>query len=66
MGPFTELGNGEGSADFDLTDVAMTSARYVRVTSTRSAMDIVTGLGSPQYPGAEIDAVGCFYPGAAP
>ena len=65
MGPFTELGVGTGSTRFDLSDASVASARYVRVTSTRSADDIVTGLGSPEYPGAEIDAVGAYHPGSA-
>ena len=31
-----------------------------------SADDILASPGSPEYPGPEIDAIGCFHPGAAP
>jgi len=65
-GPFTELGAASGSGEFDLADISMASVRYVRVTSTSTADDIVNGLGSPEYPGAEIDAVGTYNPGSVP
>jgi hypothetical protein len=64
---FTPIGNATGSHRFDLAGTGVASARYVKVESTRTAEDIVTsGIGSPEWPGAEIDAVGAFYPGSIP
>ncbi len=65
-GPFTMLGEAIGSQRFDLDGTGLTSVRYVRVESTLSVEDIVNGLGSPEYPGAEIDAIGASYPGSLP
>ncbi len=63
-GPFTVIGQSRGADTFDLAGSGLASARYVRVSSTASVDDILTGGGSPTWPGAEIDAVGAFYPGA--
>jgi hypothetical protein len=65
-GPFTEIGTGESRMWFDLAGSGIESARYVRIESRRSLDDILNGEGSPEYPGAEIDAVGARYPGGAP
>lgn len=65
-GTFTVLGTVTGSANFDIEGLGLPFVRYVRVESTLTAEQIVGGLGSPMYPGAEIDAVGAYYPGSAP
>lgn len=61
-GPFVPLGDGRGTTGFDLKDSGVDQARYVRIVSHAHASDITNGLGSPLFPGPEIDAVGAFYP----
>ena len=62
-GPFVQVGDGSAVSRFDLSGSGITSARYVKIESRRTADSILHGLGSPEYPGAEIDAVGALYPG---
>lgn len=64
-GPFVVVGQAMGSERFDLAEVGVASARYVRVMGTSTISEIVNGPGSEEYPGAEIDAVGAFHPGSA-
>mgnify|MGYP000241440724 FL=1 len=61
-GPWTRLGDAFGERAFDLADAGITRARYVRVESLAQEADVLGGLGSPYYPGPEIDAVGAVYP----
>ena len=61
-GPWTRLGDAFGERAFDLADAGVTRARYVRVESLAQEADVLGGLGSPYYPGPEIDAVGAVYP----
>lgn len=65
-GPWTTLGDGTGEEVFDLADAGVDCARYVRVESLAQLVDILGGLGSPYFPGPELDAVGAVYPGGAP
>lgn len=62
-GPWTVLGEAWGERAFNLGDVGVTELRYVRIESLAPTRDILDGLGSPYYPGPEIDAVGVVYPG---
>ncbi len=62
-GPYTPLGTGAGPRGFDLSLVELTSARYVRVESTATVELVTSGLGSPLWPGGEIDAIGAVSPG---
>lgn len=64
-GPFTEIGDGADVRGFDLAEAGLASARYVRVESLATLEEITGGLGSPLYPGPEIDAIGAIYPGGA-
>ena len=61
-GPWTRLGDAFGERAFDLADAGVSRARYVRVESLAQEADVLGGLGSPYYPGPEIDAVGAVYP----
>jgi len=62
-GPWTVLGDASGERAFDLADAGISSARYIRVESQAQSAEVLGGLGSPYYPGPEIDAVGAVYPG---
>lgn len=62
-GPFTIVGDALGERAFDLADVGVSAARYVRVESLVQEIDVLNGLGSPSFPGPEIDAIGAVYPG---
>jgi hypothetical protein len=63
-GPFTIIADGSGEQSFDLADVGLARARYVKVESLASEVDVLNGLGSPIAPGPEIDAIGAVHPGA--
>jgi hypothetical protein len=63
-GPFTIIADGAGEQAFDLADVGLARARYVKVESLASEVDVLNGLGSPIAPGPEIDAIGAVHPGA--
>ena len=63
-GPFTIIADGTGEQSFDLADVGLRSARYVKVESLASEVDVLNGLGSPLAPGPELDAIGAVHPGA--
>jgi len=62
-GPFIPIGDGAGARGFELAGSGLASARYVKVESLSSHQNVTDGLGSPLYPGAEIDAIGAVYPG---
>ena len=62
-GPWTTVGDGSGERAFDLADAGVASARYVRIESLAQLVDVLNGLGSPYFPGPELDAVGAVYPG---
>lgn len=63
MGPFTPVAEGAGEQAFDLAGSGVSSARYVRIESLVRLLDIENGLGSPFFPGPEINAVGAIHPG---
>lgn len=65
-GPFVAIGDGSSKRGFDLAASGMKSARYVRVESRSDEAMVLSGLGSPAYPGPEIDAVGAIFPGGVP
>ena len=62
-GPWTHVADGFGERAFDLGEVGVAAARFVRIDSLAQPADVLGGLGSPYYPGPEIDAVGAVYPG---
>jgi len=61
-GPWTILGDAFGERAFDLAPAGVTSARYIRVESLAQMAEVLGGMGSPYYPGPELDAVGVVYP----
>ena len=61
-GAFEVVSQGFGANTFDLSNTAIVAPRYVRVESLATLDDVLHGLGSPQYPGPEIDAIGAIYP----
>jgi len=61
-GPFVLLGDGSGERAFDLSQVGLRSARFVRVESLLHRVDL-PAFGSPFFPGPEINAIGAVYPG---
>jgi hypothetical protein len=61
-GPFTPIAEGAGEQAFDLAGTGVSSARYVRIESLVRLADIENGLGSPFFPGPEINAVGAVHP----
>lgn len=61
-GPWTQLADAFGERAFDLGAVGVASASYVRIESLAQPAEVLGGLGSPFYPGPEIDAVGAVYP----
>jgi hypothetical protein len=62
-GPFVPLAEAAGEQSFDISKTGLQKARYVRIESLVRLSDVENGLGSPLYPGPEIDAVGAVYPG---
>lgn len=60
-GPFIRVGDGAGEQAFDLGDVGLHSARYVKIESLAQPSDIGR-VGSPSAPGGEIDSVGAVWP----
>jgi len=50
-GPWTNVGTGMGTAEFDLADASVISARYVKI------VDDGTGSASEMNPGVDIDAL---------
>jgi len=65
-GPWTTVGDGAGERSFDLAGSGIAGGRYVRVESQAQLVDILGGVGSPFYPGPEIDGVGAVHPGVVP
>ena len=63
-GPWHIVGDGTGIHVFDLADTGPGPFRYVRVTSLAHYIDVISGLGSPLFPGPELDAIGAIYAGA--
>lgn len=62
-GPFTAIGDGAGERGFDLAGTGLAAARYIKVESQATLELVTSGLGSPLYPGPEIDAIGAVNPG---
>lgn len=65
-GPWTPLADAQSERAFDLGASGVAGARYVKVESLAQQVDVLGGVGSPYYPGPEIDAIGAVYPGGAP
>lgn len=63
-GPWSVVGDGAGERAFDLAGSGVAHGRYVRIESEAQLVDVIGGVGSPFYPGPEIDAVGAVHPGA--
>jgi hypothetical protein len=61
-GAWVQVADGLGERSFDLGALGLAWARYVRLESLAPQADVLGGLGSPYYPGPEIDAVGAVYP----
>jgi hypothetical protein len=59
-GPFTTLGDGAGERTFNLADIGVARARYVRVESQVQPADL-EHIGSPFFPGPEIDAIAALH-----
>ena len=57
-GPWTTLGDAYGERAFD---VAGAEVSYVRIESLATIEEVLSGMGSPYYPGPEFDAVGAVW-----
>jgi hypothetical protein len=58
--PFIHLGDAAGERAFDLHEVGVARARFVRIESLVHPIDL-PALGSPFFPGPEISAVGAVH-----
>jgi len=62
-GPFIPLADARGERAFDIASTGLAMVRYVKVESQAHIPDVMSGLGSPFYPGPEINSIGAVYPG---
>jgi hypothetical protein len=61
-GSWVQVADGLGERSFDLGALGLPWVRYVKVESLAPQADVLGGLGSPYYPGPELDAVGAVHP----
>ena len=59
-GPYLHLGDAAGERAFDLREIGLARARFVRIESLVHPVDL-PALGSPFFPGPEISAVGAVH-----